>query len=80
MNMLKISQQYKDCLSLFNDEYIQLFDASCKDMLFEVKNFRDHGYKVFNQKIGYIYQDQMSYSMNFGYKTIFAHYHEFEQK
>ncbi len=43
-------------------------------MLFDVKNNLNHGYKLRKNRIGYDFNGQTSYSVNMGYKTIFAHY------
>jgi hypothetical protein len=48
-------------------------------MLYEVQNYPDHGYVVEKQRIGYLYNDQISFKMNYGYKTTFANYHEYEK-
>ena len=56
-----------------------LLDEACKDILYDANDFIGHDYIVKDGKIGYKDQDQISFSKNYGYKTIFAHYYEAEK-
>ncbi|ETN99270.1 hypothetical protein RFI_38211, partial [Reticulomyxa filosa] len=49
-------------------------------MLSDVQTFDSHGYQVNNDKIGYKEQDSICYNIRYGYKTLFAYYHEHKQK
>ena len=70
------STEYKECLSIFKDDYKGLVTEACKDMINDIKAYdnEDHRkqYKVYNGKegngrIGYIDQDRISFNKRFGY-------------
>ncbi|ETO30348.1 hypothetical protein RFI_06774, partial [Reticulomyxa filosa] len=72
---VKQSNEYKACCNVLK-EWDSLLDEAIKDMLSDVQNFLSHGYQVSNDKIGYKEQDSISYNIRYGYKTLFAYYHE----
>ena len=45
-------------------------------MLADIKNFECHDYVVKDDKIGYKEQDSVAFNVNYGYKTLFAYFHE----
>ena len=59
-------------------ECSSLLESAVKQMIFDVKNFKNHGYIVNEGKIGYKEQDGIEYDINIGYKTLFAYLHEIE--
>ncbi|ETO33241.1 hypothetical protein RFI_03866 [Reticulomyxa filosa] len=75
---VKQSNEYKACCNVLKG-WDSLLDEAIKDMLNDVQNFLSHGYQVSNDKIGYKEQDDISYNIRYGYKTLFAYYHEHEQ-
>lgn len=44
-------------------------------MVASVKNF-NHSYVIHENKIGYVLPEGLSFEANYGWKTIFAYYHE----
>ncbi|ETO08110.1 hypothetical protein RFI_29276 [Reticulomyxa filosa] len=75
---VKQSNEYKACCNVLKG-WDSLLDEAIKDMLNDVQVFESHGYQVSNDKIGYKEQDGISYNIRYGYKTLFAYYHEHEQ-
>ncbi|CAM2727660.1 unnamed protein product [Rotaria socialis] len=80
LNLSKIQStpEYKACQEKFPN-WILLIDEAIKDMIADVQSFESHNYVVKNDKIGYIEQDNIVYNVIYGYKTLFAYYHEHEQ-
>lgn len=72
---LKLSEQYKECVTLFKPDYAGILDEACKEMFSAVQNFLKHDYVVQNGMIGYHEMEQVSFKKSYGYNTIFAHYH-----
>ncbi|ETO36876.1 hypothetical protein RFI_00186, partial [Reticulomyxa filosa] len=72
---VKRSNEYKACCNILK-AWDSLLDEAIKDMLSDIQNFLSHGYQVGNDKIGYKEQDGISYNIRYGYKTLFAYYHE----
>jgi hypothetical protein len=72
---IKNSQQYNDCLLEFKD-WNDLLDESVKAMLADVETFDSHQYVVLNDKIGYTEHGEVNFRMSYGYKTMFAYWHE----
>lgn len=81
LNLRKVqhTSAYKACQEKFPN-WISLIDEAIKDMIADVQSFQSHDYVVKNDKIGYIEQDNIVYNVIYGYKTLFAYYHEHEQK
>ncbi|ETO00571.1 hypothetical protein RFI_36869, partial [Reticulomyxa filosa] len=78
LNDIKKSNEYKECCNVLKGWDILLNEA-IKDMLNDIQKFESHGYQVSNDKIGYKEQDTICYNVRYGYKTLFAYYHEHEQ-
>lgn len=80
LNLRKVqnTSAYKTCQEKF-PKWISLIDEAIKDMIADVQSFQSHDYVVKNDKIGYIEQDNIVYNVIYGYKTLFAYYHEHEQ-
>ncbi|ETO12035.1 hypothetical protein RFI_25340 [Reticulomyxa filosa] len=72
------SNEYKACCNVLKG-WDALLNEAIKDMLNDVQKFAGHGYQVSNDKIGYKEQDSICYNIRYGYKTLFAYYHEHEQ-
>ncbi|ETO07585.1 hypothetical protein RFI_29807, partial [Reticulomyxa filosa] len=75
---VKKSNEYEECCEVLKD-WSALLDEAIKDMLNDIQIFESHGYQVSNDKIGYKEQDTICYNVRYGYKTLFAYYHEHEQ-
>ncbi|ETO33242.1 hypothetical protein RFI_03863 [Reticulomyxa filosa] len=78
LNNVKQSNEYKACCNILKG-WDSLLDEAIKDMLSDVQDFTSHGYQVSNDKIGYKEQDSICYNIRYGYKTLFAYYHEHAQ-
>lgn len=74
---IKNDDSFKNCKAALG-ECSPLLDSTAKQMLFDVRNFKNHGYIVNEGKIGYKEQDGIEYDINVGYKTLFAYMHEIE--
>ncbi|ETO06880.1 hypothetical protein RFI_30511 [Reticulomyxa filosa] len=79
LKAVKESSEYKACFDIL-EGCCPLLDEAIKDMLNDVQKFESHGYQVSNDKIGYKEQDSICYNVRYGYKTLFAYYHEHEEK
>ncbi|ETO10976.1 hypothetical protein RFI_26400 [Reticulomyxa filosa] len=75
---VKQSNEYKECCKVLK-EWETLLDEAIKDMLDDIQKFESHRYQVSNDKIGYKEQDSICYNVRYGYKTLFAYYHEHAQ-
>ncbi|ETO03803.1 hypothetical protein RFI_33599, partial [Reticulomyxa filosa] len=71
------SDEYKVCCDTLKG-WDSLLNEAIKDMLNDVQGL-SHGYQVSNDRIGYKEQDGISYNIRYGYKTLFAYYHEHAQ-
>ncbi|KAH3764756.1 helicase carboxy-terminal domain protein [Pelomyxa schiedti] len=69
---------YKQCVTKLGD-WSFLVDSAVADMLLALKTYSSHDYIVSDGKIGYKEQDGVSFSVVFGYNTLFAYYHEVDQ-
>ena len=49
-------------------------------MIKGVSSFKDHSYLVVDSKIAYKEDDRISDSLNYGYPTVFANFHEYERR
>ncbi|ETO08396.1 Helicase conserved domain containing protein [Reticulomyxa filosa] len=77
LRTVQTSNEYKECCNVLK-EWNSLLDEAIKDMLNDIQKF-DSGYQVSNDKIGYKEQDSICYDVRYGYKTLFAYYHEHAQ-
>ena len=59
-------------------EFSPLLDTGVKEMISDCQKLIDHDYIVNEGMIGYKEQDAIEYDINFGYKTLFAYFHEIE--
>ncbi|CAM4825739.1 unnamed protein product [Rotaria magnacalcarata] len=78
LSEIQSTPEYKACQEKFPN-WILLIDEAINDMIADVHSFQSHDYVVKNDKIGYIEQDNIVYNVIYGYKTLFAYYHEHEQ-
>ena len=78
LRKIRMTPEYGACSTKF-PEWMLLIDEAIKDMVADVKSFESHDYVVKKDKIGYIEQDNIVYNVVYGYKTLFAYYHEHEK-
>ncbi|ETN98602.1 hypothetical protein RFI_38890, partial [Reticulomyxa filosa] len=71
LGVVQQSNEYKSCCDALKG-WDALLDEAIKDMLSDVRTFKSHGYQV--------KQDSIYYNVRYGYKTLFAYYHEHEQR
>jgi hypothetical protein len=76
-NHLRKSAVYKNCCLTFKG-WEFLVETAAKQMLADSKDFLSHDYIVAKDKIAYKSQDVLSFKIGYGYKTLFAYYHECE--
>ncbi|KAL4508491.1 hypothetical protein ABPG72_003795 [Tetrahymena utriculariae] len=74
---IRETSEYQDCIKRFK-KLNYIIDESIKDMITDAKNF-SHEYQVINDKIAYKEQNSISFEVTYGYKTLFAYFHEYEQ-
>ena len=72
---VKQTRQYADCCTKFS-EWAQLLEECVIAMLYDLKSFESQEYVVMSDKIGYKDQDSISFSISYGYKTLFAYFKE----
>ncbi|EAR88867.2 helicase carboxy-terminal domain protein (macronuclear) [Tetrahymena thermophila SB210] len=77
LKQVKETECYKQCINKFKN-LNGIIDESIKDMISDSKNF-EHKYIVQKRQIGYLEQDDISFDINYGYKTLFAYFYEQEQ-
>lgn len=53
-----------------------LIEQAAKEMLVDLANLEGHDYVVMHDKIGYRWQDGISFNLVYGYKTVFAYLKE----
>ncbi|CAF0717694.1 unnamed protein product [Brachionus calyciflorus] len=75
---LKKTSEYKEVKEKFS-KWISLIDEALKDVLADLKSYESHEYKVFDDRIAYKEQDGVQTNIFYGYKTLFAYYHENER-
>jgi len=75
---IKSSKEYENCCKKFSG-WEFLIEEAVKDMLADINTYQSHDYIVLNDKIGYKEQDGVSFNIAYGYKTMFAYYHEHEK-
>ncbi|CAF3338635.1 unnamed protein product, partial [Rotaria sp. Silwood2] len=78
LRKIRMTPEHGACSTKF-PEWMLLIDEAIKDMIADVKSFESHDYVVKKDKIGYIEQDNIVYNVVYGYKTLFAYYHEHEK-
>jgi len=72
------SVEYQNCLNRFSDWEL-LLRKQVIQLVTDVKSYSNHQYIVQNDRIGYRKNDSISFSISFGYQTLFAYYQEFER-
>jgi hypothetical protein len=79
IDKIKSSPEYTNCLARFS-EWKGLLEEAITDMISELSLFKENknDYVVKNDTIGYKEQDSISYSVKYGYKTLFAYLQEHE--
>lgn len=70
------SSEFKDCTANFKG-WEFLIEAAVKDMLADLAEFK-HDYIIKNNKIAYREQDDISFDVVYGYKTMFSYFYECE--
>lgn len=78
INEVRQTEEYKASIEIFNTKYAYLLDEAVKDMICDVVEVDNHDYYQENGMIGYKDQDQISFKISYGYKTMFAYYKEAE--
>ncbi|KAL4445289.1 hypothetical protein ABPG74_022102, partial [Tetrahymena malaccensis] len=74
---LKNSSEFQNCCKQFIG-WQNLLEEALKDMIADLQNY-EHEYEItIDGRIGYKEQDGISFNISFGYKTLFAHYKEYE--
>jgi hypothetical protein len=76
-SLIKRSKEYKELKEKFSN-WIDLFDESIKDILADLTKYQSHDYLIFDDKIAYKEQDGVLTNIVYGYKTLFAYFHEYE--
>ena len=71
---LETTAEYEACRVRFS-HWDFLIKEAIKDMIADVDNFK-HVYLIQDDKIGYKEQDGISFDVVYGYKTMFAYFHE----
>ncbi len=75
--MVKKSDPYIMCCRRFPG-WSDLIEESVKAMLYDLQSFESQDYIVRADQIGYKDQDGISFTLTYGYKTLFAYYKERE--
>ena len=75
---VKKSNEFAACCEKYK-EWEFLIKEAVKNMIIDVNAFEKPAYLVKNDKIGYVQLDGVSFSVFYGYKTLFAYYHENEK-
>ena len=79
ISYLKETEEYQSYCKNYQ-EWIPIIDNALNNMIKSVNNFDSPEYVVKNDYIGYVYLDGISFHTSYGYKTLFAYYHEHEAK
>lgn len=73
------TQEYQNCSKKF-DKWNELLNEALKDLITDLKTFNEsHDYVVKDDKIGYKEQDEISFEISYGYKTLFSYFYENEK-
>jgi uncharacterized protein (DUF1330 family) len=67
---------YVACINTFPAAWRQLIEECIKSLFYDLRTFDSHQYVVLDGKIGYRDQDGISFTLNYGYKTMFAYFKE----
>jgi hypothetical protein len=54
----------------------EILDEAIKGMVSDLLHYQEHAWEFVDGRIGYKDQDSISFNMSFGYKTMWAHFHE----
>jgi len=71
----KQSPEYLKCLNKFKD-FSDLIETCVTNVIYDLKNYKDHDYILVGNQIGYKEQDNIIFNVSYGYKTMFAYYQE----
>jgi len=81
LNFFKIknSSEFQKLIKKF-PVYEKVLEETVKTMLYDMKDLDEHSklYQVIEDQIGYKDQDQISFDISYGYKTLFSYYKENE--
>jgi len=78
LESVQASPVYSACVKRFG-EWGFLVESAVADMILALNTYMSHDYIVKDGRIGYKEQDGISFSIAFGYNTLFAYYHEHSQ-
>ena len=79
INTVESSREYRELCSKLGNEWKTVINSSIHSMISELGSIQSHEYVVKDDKIGYIELDNISFNINYGYKTLFAYYLENEK-
>ncbi|CAF0753965.1 unnamed protein product [Brachionus calyciflorus] len=79
-NIVQNTNEYRQLCQKLGNNWKPIIDAAIRAMITELASFKTHDYEIINGKIGYIEHDNVSFNINYGYKTLFAYYLENENK
>jgi hypothetical protein len=78
-SLIETSTEYKNLCSKLDSKWKSIIESAALSMISDLSSFQTHSYEIKNDKIGYIEHDDISFNINYGYKTLFAYYLEFEK-
>ena len=79
LNSVENSQEYKNVCSKLGNDWKPVINSALRSMISELSSIQAHQYVVKDDKIGYVELDNISFNINYGYKTLFAYYSENEK-
>ena len=74
LNTIENSREYREVCSKLGNDWKPVINSSIKSMISELSSIQTHQYEVKDDKIGYIELDNISFNINYGYRTLFAYY------
>ena len=75
LNIVLSSDQYKKCIVKY-DDWKELIIEAIKEIISSLNTFNVYEYVVKDDKIGYKYQDDINFNINYRYNTLIAYLHE----
>ena len=78
LNSILGSDEYRKCIDKYND-WKELTMEAIKEIISSLDTFHSVEYIVKDDKIGYKYQDDINFNINYRYNTILAYIHEHEK-
>ena len=76
-SQVKATVEYSALMAKFANR-ADIMDHLVKSMVYDAKTMDSHEYIVSKGRIGYKEHDGISFTASYGFKTVFAHYKEFE--